>query len=350
MDAFTPDGQDAQNGQDGQDGKTGKNLSASTLPEVSFASWYDTLLTLHRFTQVVGKIRLAASFRRNHWWNVPFHLSGRGITTRPMGEDPIFAIDFDFLDHRLDISSVDGRRYAFPLVGHSVASFSAELDHGLASVGVHVVMEHPHPFGLPDSGRPFSEDTEHATYDPAAVTRYWQVLSRVNLLLEEFAARWSGKTSPVHHFWHTFDIAVTRFGDDQVEHPQSVDPVTREAYSRPVISFGFWFGDASYPKPAFYSYTAPEPDGLTDEPLRPSAARWVERAGSHLAVLDYDDARSLPDPRSAVLDFFESAYRAGDSRTGWDLARHDAVSGATDPYAARAMSTRQEQPARPRHR
>ncbi|NMI00296.1 DUF5996 family protein [Pseudonocardia acidicola] len=307
--------------------------TTAAFPEIPYPSWRDSLATLHRFAQVVGKIRLAASHRRNHWWNVPFHLTGRGITTRPMGDDPIFTIDFDFLDHRLDITTVSGLRHAFPLVGQSVAGFTAELARGLEAVDVDVAIAHPRPFDLPDAARPFAEDTEHAGYDPAAVTRYWRVLSRVNLLLEEFAGRWSGKTSPVHHFWHTFDIAVTRFGAGRVEHPPTTDPVTREAYSREVISFGFWFGDDSFPEPAFYSYTSPEPDGLADEPLQPAGARWAERNGSHIAVLRYDDARTLPEPRTAVLDFYESAYRAGTRRTGWDLARDDCIGGATDPYA-----------------
>lgn len=308
-------------------------LSTSTFPEIPFASWRDTLATVHRFAQVVGKIRLAASPRRNHWWNVPFHLTGRGITTRPMGGDPIFTIDFDFLDHRLDITTVTGLRHAFPLVGQSVAGFSAEVARGLNALGVDVTIDHPRPFDLPDADRPFAEDTEHDTYDPAAVTRYWRVLSRVNLLLEEFAGRWSGKTSPVHHFWHTFDIAVTRFGDGHVEHPPTTDLVTREAYSRQVISFGFWFGDDAGSEPAFYSYTTPEPAGLADEPLSPATARWTTSGGGHLAVLRYDDVRTLPDPRTAVLDFYDSAYRAGDSRTGWNLARHDSAGGVTDPHA-----------------
>lgn len=314
-------------------------LTSEAFPEIPYASWKDTLATLHRFAQLVGKIRLAASPRRNHWWNVPFHLTGRGITTRPMGYDPIFTIDFDFLDHRLDISTVNGLRHAFPLAGQSVASFSAELGRGLDAVGVDVTVKRPRPFDLPDADRPFAEDTEHATYDPAAVTRYWRVLSRVNLLLEEFAGRWSGKTSPVHHFWHTFDIALTRFTDGPVEHPPTTDSVTREAYSREVISFGLWFGDESFPDPAFYSYTAPEPNGLADEPLQPAAAQWAERNGSHLAVLRYDDVRKLPDPRTAVLDFYESAYRAGVSRTGWDLTRHDSIAGATDPHAAGSVAS-----------
>ncbi|MBO0878654.1 MAG: hypothetical protein J2P19_35290, partial [Pseudonocardia sp.] len=140
------------------------------FPAIPYSAWRDSLATVHRFAQVVGKIRLAASPRRNHWWNVPFHLSGRGITTRPMGRDPIFTIDFDFLDHRLDITTVDGQRHSFSLPGLSVAGFTTTLRHGLDAVGVDVAIAHPHPFDLPDADRPFSEDTEHHTYDPEAVT------------------------------------------------------------------------------------------------------------------------------------------------------------------------------------
>lgn len=143
------------------------------------------------------------------------------------------------------------------------------------------------------------------------MTRYWQVLSWVNLLLEEFAARYSGKTSPVHHFWHTFDIAMTRFSDKVIQQPVTTDSVTREAYSREVISFGFWFGDQAFPEPAFYSYTSPEPDRLAGQSLVPTEAEWVEQRGAHLAVLRYDRARQTPDPRSTVLGFYESAYQAG---------------------------------------
>ncbi|MGX7826193.1 DUF5996 family protein [Actinokineospora sp. 24-640] len=302
-------------------------------PPMPYDSWRDSLATVHRFTQLVGKVRLAASPRRNHWWNVPFHLTGRGITTRPMGADPIFCVDFDFVDHRAEIATEAGDRVSFALPGLSVADFHQRLTDGLAAAGVEVGIALPRPFDLPDAGRPFAEDTEHRAYDPAAVTRYWRVLGRVNLLLEEFAGRFSGKTSPVHHFWHTFDIAVTRFADATVEHAPTVDPVTREAYSREVISFGFWFGDESFPEPAFYSYTAPEPRDLATDPLTPDTATWVERQGSHLAVLRYDDVRALPDPRAAILDFYESAYQAGARRAGWDIARLACADGATDPHA-----------------
>jgi hypothetical protein len=213
-----------------------------------------------------------------------------------------------------------------------VAAFHADVVAALAGLGIAVDIGDARPFDLPDSDRAFALDTEHATYDPAAVTRYWQVLSQVNLVLEEFAGRYSGKTSPVHHFWHTFDIALTRFADTVVEQPPTTDPVTREAYSREVVSSGFWFGDPSYPDPAFYSYTAPEPDGVADAPL-PHGATWLDRNGSHLAVLPYERVRAEPDPRTAVLDFYEAAYRAGAARAGWDIERYACSDGVTDPHA-----------------
>ena len=307
------------------------------FPPMPLDSWRDTKETLHRFCQVVGKIRLAASARRNHWWNVPFHVTGRGITTRPMGEvdgGPVFTIDFDFVDHRLLVQTLDGQAVAFPLTGQSVASFHRNTLEALDGLGINVPIAIPRPYDLPDAARPFADDTEHATYAADWVTRYWQVLGQVNLLLEEFAARFSGKVSPVHHFWHTFDIAHTRFSDRRVDQPPTNDPVTREAYSREVISFGFWFGDDRFPEPAFYSYTAPEPRGLAREPLRPKAAWWLPRDGSHLAVLRYEDARAEAHPRASVLDFYESAYQAGATLAGWEVERLASPAGITDPQLA----------------
>lgn len=302
------------------------------LPDIPYEGWKDTLATLHRMSQVVGKVRLAASPRRNHWWNVPLHVAGRGTTTRPMTDGTtVFTIDLDLVDHRLVVTTTDGRQASFSLVGRSVADFSRELTAAMAFLGITTTIARPFPFDLPDAGRPFAEDTEHATYDPDAVARYWHVLSTVGLWLEELAGDFSGKTSPVHHFWHTFDLAVTRFSDRVVEMPHA-DPVTREAYSREVVSFGFWFGDASFPEPAFYSYTAPEPPGLATEPLVPAEAGWRERNGSSLAVLRYDDVRLLPDPRPVVLGFYESAYRAGATLAGWDVEGLACVGGVTDPF------------------
>lgn len=306
------------------------------FPAIPLKEWTASKETLHRFAQVVGKIRLAASVRRNHWWNVPYHLTGHGITTRPMGQvdgNPIFTIDFDFVDHLLIARTIDGRVASFSLIGQSVASFYREVFNALTSIGVHVTIAHPHPFDLPDALLPFSEDTEHADYDPFWANRYWQVLSQVNLLLEEFSAGFCGKISPVHHFWHTFDLAVTRFSDREVDQPPNVDPVTREAYSREVISAGFWFGDDAFPRPTFYSYAAPEPAGLAGVPLQPPPARWAEHRGTHLALLDYDDVRGTTDPRGTVLGFYDTVYRAAGRLAVWDMDRLASPGGVTDPQA-----------------
>ena len=308
------------------------------FPPIPLAEWRDCKETLHRFAQVVGKIRLTASVRRNHWWNVPFHLTGRGITTRPMGtaEGNPFTIDFDFVRHQLVVASLDGAEVSFPLYGQSVASFYRATLDALAVLGARVDIPALSPFDLPDSARPFAEDTEHAAYDPVQVNRYWRVLSQVALVLEEFAAGFSGKASPVHHFWHTFDIAYSRFSGRHTVQPAEADSVTREAYSREVVSFGFWFGDDSFPDPAFYSYTSPEPPGLAEEPLAQGSARWVARNGSHLAVLRYDDARAEADPRATVLAFYDSAYRAGAGRADWDMAGLACPGGITDQHLAAA--------------
>ncbi|MDT0327075.1 DUF5996 family protein [Nocardiopsis lambiniae] len=305
------------------------------FPPFPLEEWNDTKQTLHRFEQIVGKVRLHHSPRRNHWWNAPFHLTGSGITTRPMGlvdGNPVFTVDFDFVRHRLIATTIDGGEVSFPLQGHDVASFYLAFQSALDSLGVDGGVPDATPFDLPDHGRPFVKDTEHATYDPDHASAYWRILSRVNLILEEFAAGFSGKTSPVHHFWHTFDIAVTRFSSRVVPRPEEAGGVVREAYSREVVSSGFWFGDDKVPEPCFYSYTAPEPEGLTDRPLRPDAAEWVESGGGHLALYRYADAREEDDPRAAVLDFLESAYRAGATLAGWDVDALACPRGVTDPY------------------
>jgi hypothetical protein len=318
-----------------------REVFVELFPPMPYESWLASKETLHRFTQIVGKVRLAAAPRRNHWWNVPSHLTGRGVTTRPMGltdHGDYFCIDFDFVDHRLIVTSGQGREASFALPSLSVADFYQQLHSALAELGVSVLVALPWPFGLPDTGRPFPEDHEHRTYDPAQVTRYWQILSQVNLVLEDYAGQWSGKTSPVHHFWHTFDIAVTRFSERVIDQPSSVDPVTREAYSREVISAGFWFGDPDFPKPAFYSYTAPEPAGLAEQPLEPASARWLPSKGSHLAVLDYEAARTSDSPRDTVRAFLDSAFQAGARLAGWDTPRDACPGGITDPIIAPPVS------------
>ncbi|MFE2548101.1 DUF5996 family protein [Streptomyces sp. NPDC059355] len=306
------------------------------FPAIPLSQWRDSKETLHRFTQIVGKIRLASSVRRNHWWNVPFHVTGRGITTRPMGGidgSPVFTIDFDFVDHRLNVSCLDGSNTSFPLPGQSVASFYRETLSALRRVGVTATLAHPRPYTLSDAHRPFAEDTEHASYDPFWVNRHWQVLSQVGLVLEEFTSGFCGKVSPVHLFWHSYDIAVTRFSDRSVEPVPGMDPVSREAYSREVISCGFWFGDDAYPRPAFYAYAAPEPAGLAGQPLRPAAAHRVDRGTGRLATLDYDDVRAGVNPRETVLGFYGSLYGSAAALAGWDVERLDSPGGITDPLA-----------------
>ena len=302
------------------------------FPAMPLDAWSPTKETLHRYLQIVGKIRLAVAPRRNHWWHIPFHLTGRGLTTRPMGTHPVFAIDFDFVDHRLVVATSDGEVESISLLGNSVASFYLEIMTFLGDLGVSLIMERPEPFDLPDT-TPFADDFHHHDYDPFWVNRYWRILSQINLILEEFAGEFSGKTSPVHHFWHTMDIAVTRFSDREVSQPPSVDSVTREAYSREVISSGFWFGDPTFPEPASYSYTSPEPPGLASTALEPQKAEWLDRGSSHLAVYRYDDARATEDPRASIMQFLDSAYSAGAALAGWDIDRlaspggHSAIDG-----------------------
>lgn len=307
------------------------------FPAFPLEEWNETKQTVHRFEQIVGKVRLQHSPRRNHWWNVPFHLTGSGITTRPMGMvdgNPIFTIDFDFVRHLLIASNLEGDTASFPLQGNSVASFYLRLQSALDSLGVDGGIPVAFPFDLPDADRPFAEDHEHAVYVPEHATRYWRILSQVNLILEEFASGFSGKTSPVHHFWHTFDIAVTRFSAHTIVQPEEAGELVREAYSREVVSFGFWFGDDNVPEPCFYAYAAPEPEGLTEEPLSPSFAEWRPSGHGHLALLRYADARETEDPRATVLEFLQSAYLAGARRLGWDVDALACPGGVTDPYLA----------------
>ena len=294
------------------------------FPPLPLEAWEPTKETLHRWIQIVGKVRLSSAPPRNHWWHVTLALTTRGLTTGPMpvpaaSDGRTFALDLDFVVHRLRITTSGGEEDGFALEdGISVAAFADALFARLGGLGIDVAIV-PVPFDL-QPPTPFADDTEHATYDPVAAHRWWLVLSRIAPIFEEFAGRSTAKTSPVHLFWHSFDLAVTRFSGRRAPDLGAVDPVTREAYSHEVISFGFWAGDHRLGTPAFYSYTAPEPPGLTDQPLRPATARWDDTGRGHLAILLYDDLRALPDPRAELLDFMESAFMAGAVTAGWDLA------------------------------
>ncbi len=290
----------------------------SDLPELPFEPWERTKETLHLWAQIVGKIKLASSPPRNHWWHVPLYVDVRGLTTRRLhAPDGIaFQIDFDFVDHRLVVRTNDAE-VSFALEdGLSVAAFDRRLHDALKTLGVDVAIRES-PFGVPMT-TPFPEDEEHASYDADAVLRFWRVLDWTDWVFEEFSGWSCGKTSPVHLFWHSFDLAVTRFGGKRAPTIAGADPVTQEAYSHEVVSFGFWAGDQNVREPTYYSYTAPEPAGLRDTSLRPAEAHWVEQGAGSLAVLPYEVVRTADDPRATLLAFLQSTYDAGAGLAGWD--------------------------------
>jgi hypothetical protein len=291
------------------------------LPELPLAGWRPTKDTLHLWVQVVGKVRMASSPPRNHWWHVPLYVGVRGLTTRRLqAEDGTgFGIRFDFVDHLLVVETSAGGTESFELAdGLSVAEFDRELHAALHRLGVDVrIVESP--FGVPTT-TPFPDDHEHASYDADAVERFWRILEWTDGVFEEFSGWFCGKTSPVHLFWHSLDLAVTRFGGRRAPELPDADPVTQEAYTHEVVSFGFWAGDDNVPEPAYYSYTAPEPERLREQPLAPDEAHWIEQGAGSLAILRYEDVRAAVDPRATLLAFLESAYEAGAGAAGWDLA------------------------------
>ena len=246
--------------------------------------------------------------------------SPRGLTTRTIPyAGGNFEIEFDFKDHELKMRASDGRSEDFALYdGLSVADFYASVFANLAKLGIKPEIKAV-PYEAP-STTPFAEDHENKSYDKEYVERFHKILVAVDDIFEEFRGLFTGKSTPVHLFWHSFDLALTRFSGKPAPPVDGANMVTREAYSHEVISFGFWFGDDkpnSVAAPAFYSYTAPKPDGLENEPLRPDAAKWTPDGG--MALLMYDDVRNLENPRKVVLEFLESAYNAGANRSGWHI-------------------------------
>lgn len=286
------------------------------LPALPYEAWRDTKDTLHLWCQILGKIRMAHVPPRNHWWNVALGLSVRGITTGRLRQgDVVFEIELDLLSDRLVIRTDRGDVGGFPLKdGLSVAEFYSELSALLRSMGVHAEIV-ARPYGVPMT-TPFAEDLDHAAFDADAVRRFWQVLNWTDWIFQEFAGWFCGKTSPVNIFWHSFDLAVTRFSGRRVPIPAGTDPVEGEAYSHEVISFGFWAGDEKVRAPTFYSYTAPEPKGLTAQLLQPAQARWKPAGG--MANLPYEVVRASADPALTLMNFLESAYEAGAQTAHWD--------------------------------
>lgn len=289
-------------------------------PPLPYQDWEPTKQTLHRYIQIVGKIRMALVPSRNHWWHVTLLPSTRGLSTGPMphaGRD--VEIELDLLEHRLLISTSDGQDRTSPLGQRpACADFYHEVFATLEELGVDVAIR-PEPFDLGESPA-FPDDTLHGSYDADAVTRYWRILAGTHHVLAEFASRFNGKASPIQLFWHSFDLAHSRYSGRPAPVSADADAVTAEAYSHEVAAFGFWPGDERRtPYPAFYSYTAPEPPSIASLSLDPAEAEWQDTGSGHLAILPYDAMRAASDPHRTLLDFYESAYRAGAGSAGWDL-------------------------------
>jgi hypothetical protein len=284
-------------------------------PALPLDQWKPTYHNLHMWTQIVGKVRLALTPKTNHWWNVPLYVSARGLTTSPIPcAGGVFEIEFDFLDHRLLIDRSDGRQKALALRPQTVADFYAEFMAALRSLGIDVSI-YAKPVEVPDPV-PFAEDRLYRAYDADAASRLWRILVSCDHVFKQFRAGFLGKCSPVHFFWGSFDLAVTRFSGRRAPERPGADPVTREAYSHEVISHGWWPGGAGVNGPAFYSYTAPEPAGLAQRPVRPGAAFYHPELKEF--ILMYDEVRSTDSPARALMDFLQSTYEAGADLAHWD--------------------------------
>ena len=289
-------------------------------PALPLAEWQDTCATLHMWTQMVGKVRMEFSPRVNHWWHVPLYVDVRGLTTSPipLGTD-WFAIRFDFLDHRLVLDTSSGESCMLPLKPQSVAEFHRDFMEFLHSAGIQVTIN-----ATPVEVRnpiPFAEDTVHASYDREYAQRFWRTLLAITGVLQEFRGRFLGKCSPVHFFWGSFDLAVTRFSGRRAPERPGADPITREAYSHEVSSAGWWPGGETFtgiqvPGAAFYSYMSPEPAGYSECVARPGTAHYDRNLGEFLLM--YDDLRQQACPHVALLDFLQSTYETGAQLAHWD--------------------------------
>jgi Family of unknown function (DUF5996) len=284
-------------------------------PPLPLESWRDTCSTLHMWTQIVGKVRLALTPTLNHWWNVPLYVSARGLSTSAVPfADRIFEIEFDFIDHQLVLQTNDGLVKKLPLVARSVADFYQEFLSLLHSAGIEVKIWKM-PVEIPDP-IPFDQDRIHASYDPEFARRFWQILVSVDRVFNKFRSRFVGKCSPVHFFWGSFDLAVTRFSGRPAPPRSGADPITREAYSHEVSSVGFWPGSGDIQEPAFYSYMAPEPQGFRESRVRPEGAFYHQQLGEFLLM--YENVRKSPSPTAALLEFCQSTYESGASLANWD--------------------------------
>jgi hypothetical protein len=291
------------------------NLNQDAWPELPLEAWQDTYATLHMWSQVVGKVRLALSPRINHWWEVTLYVNARGLTTSAIPyKGRNFEVQFDFIDHKLIIQTSWASPKTLDLKPQTVADFYAEFMSALRSLGIEVKIW-TMPVEVPNPVR-FTSDTQHASYDPEYAHRFWQILILCDNIFQEFRAGFMGKDSPVHFFWGSFDLCVTRFSGRRAPERVGADSITREAYSHEVISAGFWPGGGDIKGPAFYAYAAPEPPGFAEQPLLPAAAFYHPQL--HEFMLMYDDVRRAVSPRQDLLSFLQSTYEAGADLARWD--------------------------------
>jgi hypothetical protein len=289
---------------------------SDSWPALPLAEWKDTYATLHMWTQIVGKVRLGLSPPINHFWGTALYVSARGLTTSPIPyAKGVFEISFDFVAHMLQIATSLGETRTFRLTPRTVAEFYAKLMAALHSLGIDVKVW-PMPVEVPRPVR-FNLDESHAAYDREYAHRFWLILARVDTVFWEFRSRFIGKVSPVHFFWGSFDLAVTRFSGRRAPERPGADAITKEAYSHEVISVGFWPGDGEIVKDAaFYAYAAPEPPGFKERRVRPAEAFYSNEKNEFFLM--YDDIRSAASPEQLLLDFCQSTYEAGAILGNWD--------------------------------
>jgi len=291
--------------------------SPEAWPALPLSAWEDTRATLHMWTQIAGKVRLALSPHVNHWWEVPLYVNSRGLTTSPIPYGKgTFEIQFDFIDHRLEVTTSAGEKKSLPLHSRSVADFHSEFFSLLQSLGISVKIWNM-PVEIPNPIR-FDQDRVHASYDPHYANAFWQILVTVDSIFKEFRGGFTGKVSPVHFFWGSFDMAVTRFSGRRAPERPGADAITRDAYSHEECSVGFWPGGGDVKGAAFYAYAAPEPPGFKERKVLPPAAFYSAPLGEYLLM--YDDARATGSPRDALLDFCQSTYDAAADLGNWDRA------------------------------
>ena len=284
-------------------------------PSLPLSSWKETYATVHMWTQIVGKVRLRLTPLVNHWWNVPLYVTARGLTTSriPYGERA-FELWFDFVQHQLVLQTNHGLVKTLALEPRSVAEFYKEFMELLRSAKIEVEIWKM-PAEIPDPIA-FDQDRVHASYDRASVEKFWRILLSVDTVFNEFRARFIGKCSPVHFFWGSLDLAVTRFSGRRAPERSGADVITREAYSHELSSVGFWPGGGSVQDAAFYSYAAPQPQGFNDEQARPDAAFYDRQLGEFLLM--YDDVRKAESPTASLLEFCQSTYEVAATLGKWD--------------------------------